>query len=103
MSSSNPVVSDAEIAAIPTAIAAIQAFQAFKNALGPNPLLWASKFGGSELIFFGTLQNLVPSLLTAEGGALSTSIDTITNGWIAALQAKLPVPAASAAAATPPV
>jgi len=78
-----------ELAAIPTAIAAIQAFQAFKNALGPDPLLWAAKIGGAELIFIGTLQNLAPSLLVAEGGALGASVDTLTNGWIAALQAKL--------------
>jgi hypothetical protein len=78
-----------ELAAIPTAIAAIQAFQAFKNALGPDPLLWAAKISGAELIFIGTLQNLAPSLLVAEGGALGASVDTLTNGWIAALQAKL--------------
>jgi hypothetical protein len=77
-----------ELAAIPTAIAAIRAFQAFKNALGPDPLLWVAKFPGSELIFLGTMQNLVPSLLVAEGGALGASLDTVTNGWIASLEAK---------------
>jgi hypothetical protein len=78
-----------ELAAIPTAIASIKALQAFKNALGPNPLLWGSTIGGAELIFLGTLQNLVPSLLVSEGTALGTSVDSITNSWVATLQAKL--------------
>lgn len=78
-----------ELAAIPIAIAAINALQAFKNALGPNPLLWPSTIGGAELIFLGTLQNLAPSLLVAEGTALGASVDSITSSWVATLQAKL--------------
>lgn len=83
----NPVLSAAEQAAIPSAIAVLKAFQAFQTNLGTDPLLWPAKLGGAQLIFLGTLQNLAPSLLVSEGAALESVINTTVGGWITKLQA----------------
>ena len=76
----------AELAAIPSALAALAAFKAFNANLGPDPLKWAANLPGSQLIFLGTLQNLVPSLLVSEGGALQATINTQVDSWAAVLQ-----------------
>jgi hypothetical protein len=80
------LVTAAEQAAIPTAIAALQAVKAFAANMGPDPAQWVVKYPGSKLILLGTIANLVPSLLVSEGGALDTAVNGQVDGWIAALQ-----------------
>jgi len=88
----------AEIAAIPTARAAIAAVKAFDIAMGPDPLQWAVKYPGSKLVLIGTLQNLVPSLAVAEGGALQSLVSEQLDSWDAIL-AKAEVQGSSGSAA----
>ena len=77
----NPI----EQAAIPTAVLALQAVQQFVTNMGPDPLQWVAKYPGSTLVLLGTLQNLAPSLLQSEGGAVQTVINNQLESWIAAL------------------
>jgi hypothetical protein len=83
MSTLNP----AEIAAIPTARAALAAVKAFVANMGTDPAQWALKYPGSSIILLGTLQNLAPSLLVAEGAALQTVVSTQIDSWDATLAA----------------
>jgi hypothetical protein len=88
-------LSPEEQAAIPTAIAALQAVLAFNANMGADPLQWVAKYPGSQLILIGTLQNLAPSLLVAEGGAVQAQANGLLTGWIGKLQAaQTPAPAA---------
>jgi hypothetical protein len=82
----NAVLSATEQAAIPTAISALQAVQAFAINMGPDPLQWVAKYPGSQLILLGTLQNLVPSLLVSEGGAVQAAVNSQINSWITTLK-----------------
>lgn len=82
----NPLA-PAEQAAIPTAIAALQAVQQFAVNMGADPLQWVAKYPGSQLILLGTLQNLVPSLLVSEGGAVQTVVNNQINSWVGKLKA----------------
>ena len=75
-----------EIAAIPTAISALQAVQQFAANMGTDPLQWVAKYPGSQLILLGTLQNLVPSLLVSEGGAVQAAVNSQIGSWITTLQ-----------------
>ena len=75
-----------EIAAIPTAISALQAVQQFASNMGVDPLQWVAKYPGSQLILLGTLQNLVPSLLVSEGGAVQAAVNAQIGSWITTLQ-----------------
>lgn len=76
----------AELAAIPTALAAIAAVKAFSVNMGADPLQWVVKFPGSQLVLLGTMQNLLPSLLVSEGGALQTMVNSQLDSWTATLQ-----------------
>jgi hypothetical protein len=76
-----------EQAAIPTAISALEAVQQFAVNMGPDPLQWVAKYPGSQLILLGTLQNLVPSLLVSEGGAVQTVVNNQITSWITTLKA----------------
>jgi hypothetical protein len=87
-------LSPVEQAAIPTAIQALEAVQAFVTNMGPDPLQWVAKYPGSTLVLLGTLQNLVPSLLVSEGGAVQTLVNNQTTSWINTLKAaQTPPPA----------
>ena len=80
-------ISPLEQAAIPTAIAALQAVQQFAVNMGADPLQWVAKYPGSQLILLGTLQNLVPSLLVSEGGAVQAAVNNQIGSWITTLKA----------------
>jgi hypothetical protein len=75
----------AELAAIPTARAAIAAILAFDANMGNDPLQWVVKYPGSKLILIGTIVNLTPGLAAAEGGALMSTVSGLLQGWDAAL------------------
>lgn len=84
---SDPIVVAAEQAAIPTAIAALKAFQQFEADLGTDPTKWALTFPGAKLRFLGTLQLQIPVLAQAETGALLGAASTQVDSWISTLQA----------------
>lgn len=86
---SDATVSAVEQAAIPSAIAALQAIQQFNTDMGADPTKWVLNYPGASLKLLGTLQMQVPSLLTAEGGAVQTEINGKLSGWITTLQSKL--------------
>ena len=77
-----------ETAAIPTAIAALQAVQQFNANMGTDPLKWAVNFPAAQLVLVGSLQLLLPSLGQAEGAALINESNAKISGWITTLQAK---------------
>lgn len=78
-------INAAELAAIPTARAAIAAIKAFDANMGSDPLLWAAKYPGSKLILIGTAANLVPGLAVAEGGAVMSTVSSLLDSWDAGL------------------
>jgi hypothetical protein len=91
MSTPNPVL----VAAAPSLISALQAVKQFIADMGQDPAKWALNFPGAELKLVGQLDLLLPGLLTAEGGALQTAINSKIDGGIASLQAlSAPKPAA---------
>lgn len=83
-----PLLNAAEQAAIPTAIAGLQAFQQFEADMGPDPAQWALNYPGAKLKFLGTLGLQVPILAKAEGGALMSSTNNIVAGFITTLKAE---------------
>ena len=83
MSTPNPIL----VAAAPSLISALQALQQFEADMGPNPLVWAANYPGAKLKLLGTLALQLPTIATAEGGALENVINTTTSGWITKLQA----------------
>jgi hypothetical protein len=86
MSTPNPI----EVAAIPTAIAALQAVKQFSVNMGADPAQWALKYPGASTSLLGQLELLLPGLAVAEGGAVQTAVNTKLDGWITDLQGKLP-------------
>lgn len=93
MSTPNPVtISPIEKAAIPSAIAVLQAVQQFVTDLGTDPTKWALNLPGAELKLLGTIQLQVPTLLVSEGSAVQTEVNTKISGWITSLQAKANLP-----------
>jgi len=74
-----------ELAAIPTARAAIAAIKAFIANMGADPLQWVAKYPGSQLILIGTVQNLLPGLAVAEGGAIMSTVVNQLDSWDAGL------------------
>lgn len=84
-----------ELAAIPTARAAIAAIKAFNANMGPDPLQWVAKYPGSQLILIGTMQNLLPGLAVAEGAAVIGTVNSQLDSWdtaLAKIQASAPGP-----------
>jgi hypothetical protein len=87
MSTPNPELA----AAAPTLIKAIQALQtALNTTLTGDPLLIPQRAGAAILILDGQLGLLLPSLATAEVGAVNTGIQTTLGGWITKLQSLTP-------------
>lgn len=93
-----PLLSAAEQAAIPTAIACLEAFQQFEADMGPDPAQWALNYPGAKLKFLGTLGLQVPILAKAEGGALMSSTN-IVSGFITTLKAAQTTTGSSSTAA----
>ena len=91
----NPIL----VAAAPSLISALQAFQAFEADMGANPLLWVANYPGARLKLLGELALQLPALATAEGGELENVIATTTSSWITKLQAAI---AANPGATAPP-
>ena len=83
MSTPNPVL----VAAAPSLISALQALQQFEADMGPDPLQWVAKYPGAKLKLLGTLALQLPTIATAEGGALENVINSTTSAWITKLQA----------------
>lgn len=98
VSTVNPI----EAAAIPTAIAVLQALQTFKNDLGADPLKFPLTVGPAFLKFTANVELQAPGLVNSEWSAISLTVDTKVGSLISSLQAKLsppqaaPVPAAAA-------
>ena len=94
MSSPSPIL----VAAAPSLIAVIKAFQQFEADIGTNPLTMVANFLPAKIKFLGTVGLLVPGLETAEVGAVVGIVGNVTNGWISQLQAvqaaAAPTPAA---------
>jgi hypothetical protein len=84
MSTPNPI----EVAAIPSAVAILQAVQAFMNNLGTDPLQAGVKLPGALQIFIGTVEMQAPTLASSEFGALQTTLNSKIAAWITKLQAK---------------
>jgi hypothetical protein len=95
----NVVLQTIETAAAPSLISALEALQQFEADMGANPLLWATNYPGAKLKLLGNLSLGLPSLATAEGGALENVITATTTGWITKLKA-LPAAAPTATVAT---
>ncbi|MGA7524692.1 MAG: hypothetical protein WBW84_19745 [Acidobacteriaceae bacterium] len=83
MNSPNPIV----VAAAPELVAVIEAIQSFITTMGPDPTQWIVKFPGASLALQGAVLLQLPTLATAEGGALQSAINTTLAGWISKLQA----------------
>jgi hypothetical protein len=83
MNTSNPLIQ----AAIPTAIAALQAVQQFEADIGPDPTKWVLTVEPAKLKLLGALGLLVQPLGAAEGAAGLGILTTVTNGWISTLKA----------------
>ena len=86
------VVTAAEKAAIPTAIAALNALKQFETDLGTDPTQWALTLPGAKLKLLGTLSLQLPVLAKAEAGALGTAMNSQIDSWITTLQAAQAAP-----------
>lgn len=89
MSTPNPLA-PIEAAAIPTAIAILQAAKQLLANLGTDPLQVVAKAPGAFQVFLGTVQLQFPALATAELGAAAAGINTEFDNLITKLQAVKP-------------
>lgn len=98
------VVTTVENAAIPAAVAVLQAFQTFVANLGTDPLQVAAKFPGALQVFVGSVELQAPTLASTEFATLQSTVNTQVAGWISSLNAKLAAagPAAQAPVAAAP-
>jgi len=87
MSTPDPV-STLEKAAIPTAIAVLQALKQLKADLGSDPAKIPLTAGPALLKFTATVELQAPVLATNEWTAVGSTFDSKVDGWIASLQAK---------------
>lgn len=76
-----------EQAAIPTAIAIVNALETFFASLGTDPTQWAVKADGAAKVFLGTVELQLPVLASSEAGAAVSAVGTTLAGWKAKLQA----------------
>ena len=83
MSTPNPIVK----AAAPELMAIIDALSAGVTAMGPDPLQWAVKWPGVLLSLQGAILTQLPTLATAEGGALQTEVQSTMANWVSKLKA----------------
>lgn len=83
MSTVNPI----EAAAIPTAIAILQAGKQLLANIGTDPLQVIAKTPPAFQVFLGTITLQFPSLATAELGAVAGGINAQFDNLITKLQA----------------
>ena len=77
-----------ETAAIPTAVAVLQAAKQLLANLGTDPALFAIKAPAALAVFIGTVQMQFPTLLGAEIGTVQAEASQKIDDLIAKLQAK---------------
>jgi hypothetical protein len=82
-------------AAIPTALAIINAAKQLIANLGTDPAQIPFKAPGAIQIFVGTVEMQFPSLAVAELGAVQTDVNSKLDGLSSKLQAQLAQPAAT--------
>lgn len=75
---------------IPSAVAVLQAVQAFITNLGTDPLQVAVKFPGAAQVFIGTVEMQLPVLAQSEFSALQNDVNTKIEAWITKLKAQTP-------------
>jgi len=75
---------------IPSAVAVLQAVQAFITNLGTDPLQVAVKFPGAAQVFIGTVEMQLPVLAQSEFSALQSDVNTKIEAWITKLKAQTP-------------
>jgi hypothetical protein len=90
----DPVLTAAETAAAPAAIAALQAIQQFETDIGSDPEQWPLKVPAAKLKLVGTLGLQLQPLIGAEVGAGEGILNTTLAGWITKLQTLAAKPAA---------
>ena len=88
------ILSDLEKAAIPSAIAVLQAVKVFATNIGNDPTKWALTVTPALAVLIATAQLQVPSLLVGEGAAAVS----VVNAQVDALIAKLTAAQAAQAA-----
>lgn len=93
MSTPNPAL----VAAAPSLIAILQAFQQLNTDMGANPINWAVNWPGASLKFVGAVDLQFPTLATAEVGVVQSDLDTKAASAISYLQGLLATPAAAQA------
>lgn len=85
------VVTDAEAAAIPTAINVVGALEAFvTNVNLADPEGIPGRLPGALQVFLGTVEMQAPALAVAEGAALQSTVLARFAAWKASLTAMLP-------------
>lgn len=75
------------IAAAPSLIAVLTAVKQFNIDIGADPAKWALNLPGAQLKLIGTVELQFPTLVTAEVGAVQTSVNSWLDSKIASLQA----------------
>lgn len=96
MSTPNPIEQAAEQAAIPTAIAVLQALKQFKADLGGDPTKLPLTAGPAFLKFTATVELQAPTLANNEWAAVGSTFDSKVDSWISSLQAKAATATATA-------
>ena len=86
MSTPNPLT-PIEQAALPSAVAVLQAVQAFISNMGTDPAQWSLKFPGALVTLQGAVMLQAPILANAEGAAVSAAASNAVAGWITKIQA----------------
>lgn len=92
MSTPNPVPATPaapnpfEEAAIPSAIAIIQALQTLNANMGTDPTQWAVKWPGALQVFLGSVELQGPALASSEASALSSAVNSKLASWLSTLQ-----------------
>jgi len=81
------VLTPFEQAALPSAVAVLQAVDAFIANMGTDPAQWQLKFPGALVTLQGAVMLEAPLLAQAEGGAVSGQATLAVGGWIKKLQA----------------
>lgn len=81
MSTPNPL----EQAAIPSAIAVLNALQTFLTNLGTDPAKIPVTAPGALQVLLGSVELQAPVLANSEWGAVQTAANAKITGWIASL------------------
>lgn len=84
MSTPNPL----EQAAIPSAIAVLNALQTFLTNLGTDPAKIPVTAPGALQVLLGSVELQAPALANSEWSAVQSAANTKIAGWITSLKAK---------------